>query len=387
MFHYVDPNEEIQQKKRAIQYLIKVNKTDRGLGLTKPEAEKVDDLLKACEDIETQGNIVLKSLSQSLLRSSQVPQDSIQRFYVVIRKGLFTLSHATFKQTPRTDIQNITDYRDSLYKMKTALDETFNLLNEEMYGNEPLRGRSVKEYEAQTGIPYRPTVPAKVLSDSINKTIDKEKLRARYVSDILRLEETLREYQGQFASIDDRIQQTRELIQVKRFQQEEHTLQNKNAMREYEFQSDAEQKRRDARMEAISKNYAIAQRFIDEYMNSLEQLEAEKQSLPNTIRNVNLQIETVQNMIDKLPEGNTEPLSNLEYANQKYYEDLASFVDIDFNLVMKELNKFLNSLTDGITRYESGVSTSLSRSQVTNYRTPTENAILKLGSGIPKRFL
>jgi hypothetical protein len=133
MFHYVEPTEENQQKKRVVKQLIKVNKVDRGLGLTKPESVKVDDLLRACEEIETQGAIVLKSLSQSLLRSSPITQEGINRFYVVIRKGLFALSRSTFVQTPRSDIDNLVDYRDNIYDIMVALNKSFQELNEEAY--------------------------------------------------------------------------------------------------------------------------------------------------------------------------------------------------------------------------------------------------------------
>jgi predicted nucleic acid-binding Zn-ribbon protein len=393
MFHYVDPNDEIKQKKRIVKQLIKVNKNDRGLGLTKPEAIKVNDLLKACEDIETQGAIVLKSVSQSLLRDKAITQEPINRFYTIIRKGILVLSQSTFKQTPRTDIQNLIDYRDSINKIKIALEETFNLLHEESFGNEPLKGRTPAEYQAQTGRPYRPPVSAKALSDSINKTISKEQLQARYVSGLLRLNDALNEYEARLAGIESRIEQTQDLKDAKEANIDRYRTQLINLYRDYDTKSPAEQVNITARGNAIGANFDREQRQIDDIDVALDDLEQEKRILPTTIQNIKTQIERLQDLIDSLPAGNTQPLSEEEYANQLAYEKQGQVVNADFSLVMNELNKFLSSLTDGLIRYESGLSTSLSKSQVTNYRTPTEQAETKLGSGrdltkgIHKRFL
>ena len=111
MFHYVDLNEENKHKKKILKNLITSAQSDRGLGLTKPQAEKVDSILKSCEDIETQATIVLKSLDQSILKNVYHAQEGLHRLYVVIRQGLKALTYTTFRNIPKTDIQNLTDYQ------------------------------------------------------------------------------------------------------------------------------------------------------------------------------------------------------------------------------------------------------------------------------------
>jgi len=381
MFHYVEPDEELQQKKRIVKALLKANKVDRGLGLTKPESQKVDDLLRACEDIETQGAIVLKSLSQSLLRDRGIAQEPINRFYTIIRKGIFVLSRSTFRQTPRTDIQNLTDYRDNITKMSIALDETYVKLNEEAFGNEQLKGRTIEEYEAQTGRPYRPPVSAKALSEYINRTIAQEEKREGFSQGIQRLRALLQQKQEDLESLQDRIYDTQELRDAKVANRDRFRDQVNFVLRDYDALSPAEQMNRRARYEAIKVNFDREQRMIDDIDASLDELEQERRTLPSVIARITAQIERQRGIVEGLPQGNTQPLSPEEYANQYGYEQRAEVVNADFSLVMKELNKFLSSLTDGLIRYSSGVSSSLSKSQETNYRTPIQQAEERLGAG------
>jgi hypothetical protein len=392
MFHYVDPNEEMIQKKRVVQRLIKANKVDRGLGLTAPESKKVDDLLKACEDIETQATIVLKALSQSLLRSSPVQQDSIQRFYVAIRKGLFALSRSSFKQTPRTDIQNLTDYRDNLIKLQVGLVETFNLLNEEMYGNEPLQGRTVEDYQAQTGRPYRPPVPAKTLSDFIGKKVDKN-------TEILLEDE---ENYQQAKRIEQGLQQLYDMLDSteKEIDGLQKRVADTQAIKEAEEQNLDRERQRiqrimidgrpnvDARIEAVTRNAQPIIRKIQVYEDSLEELEARRRQLPVIKRNIEVKILEQEEKLNAIPVNRPiipiQRLTSEEYQNQLYFEKRGQIVTADYSLVMKDFNIFINSLTDGLIRYTSGISSQLSRSQETNYRTPTERAEATLGAGMYK---
>jgi hypothetical protein len=386
MFHYVEPNEELKQKKRVVEKLIKANKVDRGLGLTKPEANRVEELLRACEDIETQGTIVLKSLSQSVLKNSHVAQEGIQRFYVVIRKGISALARSTFKQTPITDINNLTDYRDSINTIMVALNETFNLLNEEVFGNEALKGRTLEEYEAQTGRPYRPPISAKALSESINKTISKEQKRKSVTSGIVNIYEILNKKKQELKEIDDRIQQTTDLRDAFVARRDGYRDQALFLYRDYDNKTPTQQANIDLRVQAVRQNILREQQKIDDIDVALDELEKEKRTLPTTIQNIERQLDKQLAEQERLPETTTQPLSELEYQNQLMFEKQAEVVNADFSLVMKDLNLFLNSLTDGLIRYKSGISSQLSKSQTTNYRTPTQQAEVKYG-GIHKRFL
>jgi len=393
MFHYVDPNEELLQKKRVLQQLIKANKVDRGLGLTKPEAQKVDDLLKACEEIETQGTIVLKSLSQSILRSSTVPQDSIQRFYVAIRKGLYTLSRSTFIQTPLSDIQNLTDYRDSLTSIMVSLEDTFLLLNEELYGNvEPLKGRTLEEYKAQTGKDYRKPVPAKELRDSIDRKVDENtqilledesnyQKGKKIQAGLQRLYIALDGIQQEIDGLQKRIYETNELRNVF------ITARDRIRDQTLAVYTDA-RPNKDERARAYQVQFLVEQRKIDDVETSLQELEERRRQLPVTKQNIEAQLLRQEEVFNAIPSNrdviDVQRMAPDEYQRQLFFEKRSRIVDADFSLVMKDLNIFINSLTDGLVRFKSGLSSQLSRSQVTNFRTPSQRAVASLGAGMYK---
>lgn len=387
MFHYVEPTEEIQQKKRVVKQLIKVNKVDRGLGLTKPESVKVDDLLRACEDIETQGAIVLKSLSQSLLRSSPITQEGINRFYVVIKKCIFSLARSTFVQTPRSDIDNLVDYRDNIYDIMVALNKSFQELNEEAFGNKPLEDRTPEEYQAQTGQPYRLPVSAKGLFNLTNKQIAKEQERVRLTSGLQRIYDFLSAREQDLASIEARIEQAQELKKAFESNRDTYIRNAEFAIVNYDSATPEEQSTLRERHEKARNNASKEQRKIDDIDASLDELEQSRRTLPSIINNIRADIEEQEGIIRNLPETNTIPLSPDQFNEQFTFEKRAELVNADFNLVMNDLNKFINVLTNNLIRYTSSISSQLSRSQITNYRTPTQQAEAKYGAGIPKRFL
>jgi chromosome segregation ATPase len=360
MFHYVEPNEENVQKKRVVEKLIKANIHDRGLGLTKPEAESVESLLRACEDIETQGEIVLKSLSQSLLRNSHVAQEGIHRFYTVIRKGIFTLARATFKQTPKTDIKNLIDYRDNINKLMIALNETFNLLNEELYGNAPLKGRTLEQYQAEEQKPYRHPVKTEALKKSLETKTKKQ---------IETLQQKLASAEQEYLQLQSIIEQQ---LTIKQSLEQRHDFNVQNLQvlqQQYATASPAERRQLQPRIDGLERSIDTLTRKNDETDAHIFELEQRQQNYPEYVQNIERQINDLKLPFTALLE------------EHKGFEKEAEVVNKDFSLVMKDLNIFVNSLTDGLIRYTSSTSSQLQKTQITTYRTPTEQAEDKLGLG------
>ena len=386
MFHYVDFGEENRSKKKIIKNLITASQTDRGLGLTIPQAGKVEDILKSCEDIETQATIVLKQLDQSILKNSYYAQEGLHRLFVVIRQGIRALTNTTFRNIPKTDIQNLTDYKTSLENLYEALDERFTEVNERIFGNEPLKGRTPAQYRRETGREYRPTVPASKLrkellkkqQQDISTNVSLSKNR-RYLEN-LQAQKT--ELEQRLENVDDDLQEVNDYLERKqadlRFRG--NTFQRQQAQIDSGTLSPKDFEMMIKKQEGLNKSLNKIQEEMGQAFETKQNLEMDKQVLPTRIQQINLEIQRIGQIPENIIE--TEPLTEEEYNQQLMLEDKARVGEEDYKLIMKDFKIFINSLGDGLIRYTSGLTGKLNKSQTTNFRTPIDTAIEKLeGAG------
>jgi hypothetical protein len=393
MFHYVDPTEENMSKMTSFKRLRRQNASDRGLGATIQVAETVDNLLRSCEDIETQANIVQKSLDQTLLRGSTVAQDNIYRFYVVLRQGLKVLTNTTFRQVPKTDIKNLTDYRDTLTVLYTNINDAFLKINEILYGNEPLNKRTIQEYTQQTGKDYRTPIPAQKLQEFL---IKKGEIETRF-------NEELRQMRQRYGEIQTDLERLAQIIEVREAQIE--GLGQQIAYEERGFNGTKEEYERTPpsprkidlgrMMEGSIRSIQKLYRDVERYTAEKQQFEEEVQSLPEELAMLEQEIRKQEMGLTNEYKDVTMPLTKQEYDLQAKAEINADLAEKDFELIMKIFDTFINTLNHGLTSYTTGISGRFNKSQDTNYRTPVESVIAKLeGSGrntsttkIHRRFL
>lgn len=413
MFHYVDLNEENKHKKKILKNLITSAQSDRGLGLTKPQAEKVDSILKSCEDIETQATIVLKSLDQSILKNVYHAQEGTHRLYVVIRQGLKALTSTTFRNIPKTDIQNLTDYQKSLESLYDAINERFGELNELLFE----KGRTEEEYREKKTIPIRPPVRAEKLQEYLGKKSKKEqeynvgltKYRGRVQEELTKYmnekdkketafdktQELLTDYIERLAVIDELIEASNQQLdyydrQFKSQQEELNDMEDrKGELADWEEKRFVNlQKIHQGLYDTITKEDTKREKLIIE---AQEKSRLTQETLPNQLQQLEKEIENTNRNISSLGRtyrdipmnvDETEPLNEEEYAMQSKLAQLTEVATKDFELVMKDFKIFITSLADGLIRFTSGLSGKLSKSQITNFRTPIESAELKLeGAG------
>jgi chromosome segregation ATPase len=385
MFHYVDFGEENRSKKKIIKNLKTDSQIDRGVGLTKIQANSVENLLKSCEDIETQATIVLKSLDQSILKNTYFAQEGIHRLYVVIRQGIKALTQTVFRNLPKTDIQNLTDYKKSLEDLYEALDERFQEVNERIFGNEPLKGRTPEQYRRDTGQEYRPPVPASNLRKALLKK-QQEEIRTntslaqqrRYLQN-LQAQKT--ELEQRLETVDDDMQEISDFLDRKRadLQYRADTFQRQQAQIDSGTLSPKDfetmLKKQDGLNRALNKIQEEIGQAIEQYQN----LEMDKQALPTRIQQLELEIQRMGEVPENVIE--TEPLTDKEYKQQLLLEEKSMIGQKDYELVMKEFKIFINSLNDGLIRFTSGISGKLNKSQITQFRTPVDIAVSKLEGG------
>lgn len=376
MFHYVDPNEENMTKREVIKKLVKSNKMDRGLGSTVPVAESIDALLKVCEDIETQGTIVLKSVDQSLIKGSHVAQESMNRFYTLIRQGIKQVTNTNFKNVPRMDIKNLTDYRDTLSVLYTSLNDSFEALNNELYGNQPLKGRTYAQYEQEEGTPYRPPIALSELD--------------KYMKNKEKLENEIDKLGVIFQSIEQTINDKSELLRV---QEEQRKYISASYFQNIENEAIETNSKRKAELERLIEGQRVSLQKITNSIKKLEQeilqIQAQQQVLPNEIEKLIIKKQQLETSPLGVYLNNSAPLTEQERALRKQYEKNTELVAKDYGLVMKDFNIFINTLNHGLISNTTGISGKLSKSQEVNYRTPSQTALTNLtGSGqIHKRFL
>jgi predicted nucleic acid-binding Zn-ribbon protein len=390
MFHYVDLNEENMSKMTTFKKLRQKNLSDRGLGTTFPVAEKIDNLLKACEDIETQANIVQKSLDQTLLRGSSVAQDNIYRLYVVLRQGLKILTTTTFRQVPKSDIKNLTDYRDTLTVLYTNINDAFLKINEIFYGNEPLNKRTIEEYKQQTGSDYRTPVPAQRLQEFLTKKGEKETI---FNEELRKMRQSFSEIQRDLSKLEERID-TREQQIYGLQQQIDYEEAGFNRLKaEYERTPQSARKTElsrimDGSIRSIQKLY----RDIERYTSEKAEYEEQMQILPKELEKLEKNIKKEEIGLTGEYKSVTLPLTQEEYELQAKAETNSQLAEKDFSLIMKIFDTFINTLNHGLTSYTTGISGRFNTSQESNYRTPVDTVIKNLeGSGrntkIHKRFL
>jgi len=386
MFHYVDFGEENRSKKKIIKNLITASQTDRGLGLTMPQAGKVEDILKSCEDIETQATIVLKQLDQSILKNSYYAQEGLHRLFVVIRQGIKALTNTTFRNIPKTDIQNLTDYKKSLEDLYEALDERFTEVNERIFGNEPLKGRTPAQYRQETGREYRPTVPASNLRKALLKkqqqdiTINTSLAQQRRYLQNLQAQKT--ELEQRLENVDDDLQEISDYLARKQadLQYRANTFQRQQAQIDSGTLSPKDFEMMIKQQDGLNRTLNKIQQEIGQAIERYRELEMDKQAIPTRLQQLELEIQRIGEVPENVIE--TEPLTEEEYNQQLLLEEKARVGEEDYKLIMKDFKIFINSLGDGLIRYTSGLSGKLNKSQNTNFRTPIDTAIEKLdGAG------
>lgn len=416
--NFIDLDDEVKQKKRIIKYLIDSAQGDRGLALTKPEAENVNSLLDACENIETQATIVLKSLDQSILKDSYSGQESLNRFYTVLRQGLKTLTKTTFRQLPKTDVQNLNDYKDSLEELYEKLNERFDDLQDILYGNEPIKGRTKAQYEAETGKPYMPPVPLEKI-EKIRKgkrekgktKITKHKSQKQeYTQNLQSLQEDYermalvkQDYEDKLQGIDNELDVVTELMKAAT-----GTFNNREKMfinNTKELHALDDELTRTGNTDYLRVN--DLKRMITSSNNELAALAKRKKALqteflgltklkrelPNIINAAKEEIDkiyedmemtheaalalegVIQTAEENLPEDMTQEEKDLYLEKEPMATKLSGK---DYEFIMKDFNIFIKSLSDGLIRYTAGLSTKLSKSQETNFRTPVDSAVAKL---------
>ena len=417
MFHYVDFGEENRAKKKIIDNLVISSQADRGLGLTVTQAESVDALLKSCEDIETQATLVLKQLGQTILKNSPYAQDGVNRLFVIVRQGIKVLTNTTFKNIPITDIQNLSDYKKSLTDIYDTLEERFIEGNERIFNREPLKGRTKAQYKQDTGVEYRPPVKAKTLQSFLSKkniedTVRNIKRGQERSGTEAAIDKRTELYQRYLDSYDDFEKQLAE-IEVKKqvmqskydaanadynfilplYESQQRTLDNMEAMDPTTFNYASKKKYDElkSKQAGLKRDLDLSIGKLTKFQFGIAKYEKDQRTFPLNLKSLEERmkatVEEIQNLkrdMTSIPadEPVTDVITQQDFDEQLILEEKANVGEKDYELVMKDFKLFINSLSDGLIRFTSGLSGKLSKSQVTNFRTPFERSNVALGGGM-----
>jgi len=365
MFHYVEPDEENKAKRETIKRLVLSNETDRGLGQTKPSAENISELLKTCEDIETQCVILLKSLDQVLINDSHYGSEGreINKLYIFVKKGFSVLKRMSFQYLPKTDIQTLTDYRDSLQEFYDELDDRFKSIFETTFKQTPKHLRvSRKGYEKKASDRVKEATKLSLKKGLVEEFDNKyAELKAEYEPQIEFLEEDIEYRTAELEQIS---------LRLRRIMQDIQELESNPRYVDEDIQDLAET------YTFIEGQYLSQQEILNDKQEELDQLKRDLATLDKLNDSNQIKVEKYTARLNSLP--NVPELD----PDSDVYQELVSgeVLSKDYELVFKQFKIFIDTLSDGILRYNAGLSGKINKKVIENFRTPIDEAV-GVGSG------
>jgi hypothetical protein len=126
-------DEDFVINQRVAKRLRKQHETGAEAATTAPATENVNDLIKRCEDIETQCELVLKSLDLYSIEP-EATAEGVQELYRKVREGLFEIKSISWNQLPRDDGFTLQKYADSLAQYSSIFEQRYeNIFNKIQY--------------------------------------------------------------------------------------------------------------------------------------------------------------------------------------------------------------------------------------------------------------
>ena len=109
---------------RVVKALRKQHQTNAEVATTAPATNNVNGLIKYCEDIETQCELVLKSLDLYAIEP-EATGEGIQELYRKVREALFAIKSTSWNQLPRDDVFTLQKYADSLAQYASIFEQRY----------------------------------------------------------------------------------------------------------------------------------------------------------------------------------------------------------------------------------------------------------------------
>jgi len=355
MFHYVEPDEENIVKRQIVKKYVLANEGDRGLGQTKPSAENLSELVKSCEDIETQCTILLKSLDQVIINDGYYGTEAsqINKLFIFVRKGLSVLKRMSFQYLPKTDIQNLNDYHASLTQFYNELQQRFATLFGTTFKETPKNLRISRSAYQNKQI--------KSVEDEAKLASDEEDFE-RFTREAEQMAREARPFfEGLIHEIDVRDQ---ELIRIKErldgLDEDIQYLESTGDDRDLWDIADLQRFRANLDREYQQKlvENQRKRRMLEEGLGKVGVLGTQ-------IQNEQLRLQTAREELDAshVPEPSDEIVGELTKG-----EVLAK----DYELIFKQFKTFLDTLSDGLLKYNAGLSGKVNKKIITDFRTPIE---------------
>jgi hypothetical protein len=335
---------------------------------TVPQSKAFDTLLDITEEIETQSEILVSDLDKATIETGQARFDTrsnevVSRLYRDVRKGISALTKTNFKDLPRSDIGKLESYSNSLSgyydRLNTINVETKNLNQPAGDPQGQVEGinRYIDEKNAEADEKKRVLGLTKREKININAREKRESDRlAKAIKDI-NIEKS--KLEKELPKIDKTLVKLRaEKAQIQADYHDDDTAPQNDAI-------EARDTELDELILALEEDKVDIPERLNEIKVELTNLNRERRDLTNETKR---QTDLIDKEIDdRVVEANqikdditlatrdlkaVEPLAVIEKGKAIKTQSSA----VDFKLILQNYKVFLDTLTDGLRLYNSGLS-------------------------------
>ena len=364
-------SEDNKAKKRmlknwAVQFMDDKTNPKTSTSSTVLDSKAFDNLLDITEEIETQSEILVSDLDKATIETGQARFDTksnevVSRLYRDVRKGLSALTKTNFKDLPRSDVGKLESYSNSLGGYYDRL----NAINEQLIdANQPSLIDFVQEEQTKnTEIENRSDLIEQLKEKIKRNQEEKRGWKAKEEKDLQR--------------VNDELSKPKNLTkELEKINKEKQTLEEEYTKWENEYTNDDDVEYDEDIEKRIAKIPAEIQVLDEDYQDMLKELQdyvkpTEKEIKKNIAKikkdtkdNIAKNDEAISdlqkeiNTSKDLNIGTTKKIKALEplALKEKTKKIKKASSAIDFKLILQNYKVFLDTLTDGLRLYNSGLS-------------------------------
>ena len=369
---------------------------------TVPQSKAFDTLLDITEEIETQSEILVSDLDKATIETGQARFDTrsnevVSRLYRDVRKGISALTKTNFKDLPRSDVGKLESYSNSL----SGYYERLNNINKESKEvNKPSGRYPIEEVKGITQYIDRKTETLKDRKDALaNANREKININAREKKESDRITNLIKDATTEKLKLEkDLIKIPKELVKLRAEKAKIQTDYNTSVPQDDVIE--ARDTELDELIKAFEEDKVDIPVGINELKVELTNLNKAKRALVVETKRqtelINKHIEDATNENRFLKEeiasatkdlNIAEPLAVIEKGKSIKLQSSA----VDFKLILQNYKVFLDTLTDGLRLYNSGLSGKINKvgETVGAGRMVGGSYIIGCGSAdyMPRRFL
>jgi len=371
---------------------------------TVPDSKAFDTLLDITEEIETQSEILVSDLDKATIETGQARFDTrsnevVSRLYRDVRKGITALTKTNFKGLPRSDVGKLSSYLGSLSKYYDRLN-TINVETKDL--NQPSGRDPQGEVEGINRYINEKNASADEAKRVLGLTKrEKATLNAREKAESDRLAKLIKDNTFQKSKLENelpKIDKEIKKLRAEKAQIKVDYFDDVNAPRNDAIEARDEEI--DGLIDALEEDKVDIPKRIEELKTELTKLNRERRDLTNESKRQT-------DLIDKDIEDRTaesiqlrdeialatrdlkavEPMAVIEKGKAIKLQSSS----VDFKLILQNYKVFLDTLDDGLTAYNSGLSGKVNKvgETVGSGRMCGGSYVIGCGSAdyMPRRFL